>query len=119
MPGFDPISAAEVLVDEVEDDRELNSPKMLPTTPTKGSSDMLDKLNQKLEMVAEHPEENEPEVLKHGREIENSMDRDAKEMSEGDGESSGSGDVEAALDKGIRLKTRRSMNFGAQLGMLR
>lgn len=125
VPGFDMTTAANVKVDELEDDRELDSPKMLPTTPSKdkGSNDMLDKLCGKLEEVAEHPDENEPEVLKHDVLDDADGDEVAVEVDEGllvNG-GGGEGQVEVAedLDKGIKMKARRSLNFGAPLGMSR
>ena len=95
-------------IEEIQDDPELNSPKMLPTIPSHRSSDMLAALNEKLEQVAEHPEEYEPEAVRISSLQEGEEDADPTETT----------DEMTMPDRGIRMKKQRSLNFGAQLGQL-
>lgn len=87
--------------DGVDDDRELASPKVLATVP-EGDLSTLSLLDQRLRVIAENPDEAEhqPEAVR----LASTNEALAQDP------------ATAEVDGGIRLKTRRSMNFGAPLG---
>lgn len=85
-------------------DHELKSPKMLPTEPGDVNF-VLESLESRLKNVSEHPEEHKPHAIKK-----------AEAMSDDEDD----GSITAGNDSpgGIKLKSGRKMNFGAQLGGL-
>lgn len=93
-----------------DDDTELHSPKMLPTVPRKGSLQMLDELGARLEEIVQDPTLQIPEAVRNMTEVEEPPGSDQSTTNTADnGQEAG----------GIRLKTKRSMNFGAPFGSMR
>jgi len=85
-------------------DPELKSPKILPTEPGDVNF-VLETLESRLKDVSDHPDENKPLAV-----------RKAEAMS--DDEDDGSTTAGNDSPGGIKLKSGRKMNFGAQLGGL-
>lgn len=105
-----------------DEDPPMQEPLFLPPRPDRpeGSS-MLDVLHERLAVISEHPEDQRPAVLQGIPPSEASesevdpMDNAASlpaDPGEGD-DSSGSPKPQVP---GIRLKTKRSYNFGAPIG---
>lgn len=105
-----------------DEDPPMQEPLFLPSRPDRpeGSS-MLDVLHERLAVISEHPEDQRPAVLQGIPPSEASesevdpMDNAASLPAE-----SGEGDDGPGSPKpqvpGIRLKTKRSYNFGAPIG---
>jgi len=101
-----PPLTAQLIQGHGDSDLELKSPKMLPTEPG-DINVMLEALESRLQVVSENPEENKPEALKK-----------AEATSDEDDDDDESGTAVTDSPGGIKLKSGRRMNFGAQLGAM-
>lgn len=116
----------ESMADGVDEDRPLKGPLHMPSLPCNPGQEnfTMDMLDAKLQDIVEHPDENQPIVLK----AHNPPD-EAPEVTEASPTSTDSRapkvdsvteskDKKGTDDGGIRLRTKPSSNFGAPLGQL-
>ncbi|OJD31980.1 methyl-binding domain protein 6 [Diplodia corticola] len=109
-------------ISEDDEDPAMQEPLFLPPRPDQSeASSMLDALQERLANLSEHPEEQRPAVLQGVPPSETSdsevdpLDTTASLPVDPAGEDEGPGSAEPQVP-GIRLKTKRSYNFGAPIG---
>ncbi|KAL1649933.1 hypothetical protein SLS58_001309 [Diplodia intermedia] len=112
-------SSAASEASEEDEDPAMQEPLFLPPRPE--ASSMLDALQEKLEMISEHPEDQRPAVLQGAPPSDTSeseldpLDNAASLPADPAEDEEGPGSAEPQVP-GIRLKTKRSYNFGAPIG---
>ena len=107
-------------------DPELSEPRVLPNQPNDGQS-TVDELSTRLGEVALDPEAHTPEVVRRQRLEEALAELEAVEAGADEAGGGQRGGLDGADDsgynggetEGVRLRSKRSMNFGAPLGDLR
>jgi hypothetical protein len=110
--------------EETKEDRSLKGPLGLGTKP-ENTLDVLQKLDEKLQDVKDHPEQLKPAVLKtiahadEGTENEDPADKKAEKNKRWSPHKSAGDAFDAGIPDGPRLKLKQSLNFGAPLGSLR
>lgn len=104
-----------------DEDPPMQEPLFLPSRPDRpDGATMLDALHERLAVISEHPEDQRPACLQgvpsSATESEiDPLDNAALLSTESADNDDGSGSAEPQVP-GIRLKTKRSYNFGAPIG---